>query len=119
MTKFLAYIKPQVEEIINDLFFAGYYPDDLKKPLTSKMYWYQSPAYESATLNFDSAEMKIVGWISASEAITDNEEPFNLALIELFTDAIESQWATRMEVLANDGYEQLKLNAELTVKDVA
>lgn len=115
MNKFLAYIKPQVNEIISDLFSNGYYPDDLQKPLTKPLYWDQSIPYASVKLHFDHADMKLTSWINAAEAVTGNEEPFNLALIELFRESITEQWTSRMEVLVSDGYEQLKLNHELAV----
>jgi hypothetical protein len=92
----ITHFKPQIEEIICDLFFQGYTPPELTSPFSNKMYWWQHRAYEKVSLHFDSAEMDVKGWLCAVEAITGNEETFNLSLIQCFTEAIEQQWKIRM-----------------------
>jgi hypothetical protein len=103
---------PQINEIITDLFDKGYYPDDLTKPFSNKLFWDQSIPYESAKLNFDHAEMSLTGWINAAELITGSDESFNTMLIEAFKNAITEQWELRMAVLVGDGYNILELHAE-------
>jgi hypothetical protein len=92
----ITHFKPQVEEIICDLYFQGYIPSELTSPFSNQMYWWQSAAYEKVSLHFDSAEMDVKGWLCAVEAITGNEGAFNLALIQCFEEAIEQQWEIRM-----------------------
>lgn len=104
---------PQINEIVTDLFDRGYYPDDLTKPFTQKLFWDQSIPYESAKLNFNNAEMKITGWINAAELITGSDDSFNTMLIEAFKNAITEQWELRMTSFVEDGLERLKYNGEV------
>lgn len=106
-------LTPQINEIIVNLFDNGYYPDDLTKPFTQKLFWDQSIPYESAKLNFNNAEMKLTGWINAAELITGSDESFNTMLIEAFKNAIAEQWELRMAVRIEDGFERLEYEMEI------
>jgi hypothetical protein len=106
-------LTPQINEIVTDLFDKGYFPDDLTKPFSNKLFWDQSIPYASAKLNFNNAEMKLTGWINAAELITGNDDSFNTMLIEAFKNAIAEQWELRMAVLVEDGFERLEYMAEV------
>lgn len=94
----ITHFKPQIEEIICDLFFQGYTPPELISPLSNKMYWCKSAAYENVKLNYENADQTILAWLNAVDLITDDRETetFNLSLIQCFEEAIEQQWEIRM-----------------------
>lgn len=108
----IEHFKPQVEEIICELFVKGYTADELIPQ--NELYWWQHPAYEKETLHYENAELTLVGWLNVVELTTENRdtESFNLALMQSFADAIEYQWDVRQKDLQEDMERELVVELE-------
>lgn len=102
MPNLLTHIQPQLDEMVNDLFFNGHLLEELTKPLKNKLYWWDHEIYRKAKLRADHAELTFIGWLNAVEYLGMNVEAFNASLIESIQSTIEIQWDIRMKEQQED-----------------
>lgn len=106
--KFINHITPQLDEMVNDLFFDGYTPDELNKKLNNKLYWWDEEIFRKEKFNWNRADQTFVAWLNVVEILGLDVEAFNAALIEAIRASIESQWEIRMQEQEEDYLNELR-----------